>query len=146
MRPRFSSSRNSILPIDPQIYRCKEKWSPECLHKTKEFRRRILNEFHKSLVEPVDEPNFYNVPINTLFKKNSRPPVCMVISAKVKTLRRKHVPLEIKDIKENFPVRKLFAKQKGKSCAIVSSAGSLSNSKLGHFIGMNYLISCFLLI
>lgn len=68
--------------------------------------------------------------------------VCLVMQAKVRTLRKKDFPFNTNSIGSLFPKRKLFkniAKQ-SKSCAIISSAGSMAKSGLGHFIGEPHVL------
>lgn len=141
LRPRFSSSRNANLPLDPTHSKCSDKFSKICQNKTKLFRDKILLEFRKSLTESIsDEPNFYNVVYST--QKNKQRPICQIIEAKVRVLRKKDKPFDTNGFSKLFPKVKLFGK-KGmmtyKSCAIISSAGSLTKSGLGHFIGKFFL-------
>ncbi|KAJ6643037.1 Protein glass, partial [Pseudolycoriella hygida] len=139
LRPRFSSSRNANLPLDPTHSKCSDKFSKICQNKTKIFRNKILAEFRKSLVESVsDEPNFYNVVYSN--EKKKLKPICQMLDAKVKVLRRKEKPFDTNGFSKLFPKVKLFGKKTTmtyKSCAIVSSAGSLTKSGLGHFIDLH---------
>lgn len=139
-RPRFNLSRNTIIPFDPFKYRCQEKFSVDCQNKTKLFASKVLTEFRKSLTKAVsEEPNFYNVDYSAV-KKSEQNPICLVMQAKVRTLRKKDSPFNVNHIGQLFPKRKLFKNvaKELKSCAIISSAGSMAKSKLGHFIG-NYI-------
>lgn len=137
LRPRFSSSRNANLPLDPTQSKCSDKFSKICQNKTKIFRDKIILEFRKSLTESIsDEPNFYHVMYTS--EKDKRRPICQIFDAKVRVLRKKDKPFDTNGFSQLFPKVKLFGK-KGtityKSCAIISSAGSLTKSGLGHFIG-----------
>ncbi|KAG4073487.1 hypothetical protein HA402_000711 [Bradysia odoriphaga] len=139
LRPRFSLSRNANLPLDPTQWKCSDKFAKDCQNKTKTFRNKILAEFRKSLTESVsDEPNFYNV-VYSPEKKKQRP-ICQILDAKVRVLRKKDKPFDTNGFSKLFPKIKLFGK-KGtmtyKSCAIISSAGSLTKSGLGHFIDLH---------
>lgn len=137
LRPRFSSSRNANLPLDPTQSKCSDKFSKICQNKTKIFRDKILTEFRKSLAESIsDEPNFYNVVYSN--EKNKERPICQILDAKVRVLRKKDKPFDTNGFSKLFPKVKLFGKKETmsyKSCAIISSAGSLAKSGLGHFIG-----------
>lgn len=140
LRPRFSSSKNNNLPLDPTHLKCSDKFSKICQNKTKIYRNKILSEFRKSLTESVtDEPNFYNVVYSTTATgKNKHRPICQLIDAKVRVLRKKDKPFDSNGFSKLFPKVKLFGKKGSmpyKSCAIISSAGSLAKSGLGHFIG-----------
>lgn len=111
----------------------------ECLNKTKEFRAKVLSEFGKTLLEPIDESsNIYNVEYehpDDMIKYN---PTCMVLDAKLRILTNKDSPFDTNKIGRLFPTRKLFGKKfmsVPRSCVIVSSAGSLYESGLGKFIG-----------
>lgn len=72
-----------------------------------------------------------------------------MLDAKVRVLRKKDKPFATNGFSKLFPRVKLFGK-KGtmtyKSCAIISSAGSLTKSGLGHFIGKFSFLSDTLLI
>lgn len=140
-RPRFNLSRNTIIPFDPFLYRCRDKLSEPCQNRTKLFREKVMSEFNRSLAEFVNgEPNYYNVDYAAadMYNKKETSPICMLMEAKVKTLRKKDAPFNQNDIGSLFPKRKLFkhiARDAKTSCAIISSAGSLIKSGLGHFIG-----------
>lgn len=121
------------------MYFCRDKHTIECQNKTKEFRQKILNEFRKSITETIDEPNYYNVydTRQTVQFYNATSSICMILAADVKTLRQKDEPFNTHPIGEMLPKRKLFGRKlrDKRNCIIVSSAGSLKNSNLGHFIG-----------
>lgn len=139
-RPVFASNRKyEKLTFDPSSYECNDKQSITCLNKTKEFRSKILSEFGKTLLEPIDESsNIYNVEYehpDDMIKYN---PTCMVLDAKLRILTNKDSPFDTNKIGRLFPTRKLFGKKfmsVPRSCVIVSSAGSLFESGLGKFIG-----------
>lgn len=139
-RPVFASYRKyEKLAFDPSIYRCNEKRSIECMNRTNEFRGKILSEFGKSLLDPIDESsNIYNVEYehpDDMVKYN---PTCMVLDAKLRILTNKDAPFDANKVGRLFPTRKLFGKKFlsiARSCVIVSSAGALFQSGLGKFIG-----------
>lgn len=139
-RPVFASYRKyEKLSFEPSQYKCSDKHSIDCLNKTKEFRAKVLNEFGKSLVDPINESsNIYNVEYehpDDMIKYN---PTCMVLDAKLRILTNKDSPFDANKIGRLFPTRKLFGKKYmsvPRSCVIVSSAGSLYQSGLGKFIG-----------
>lgn len=145
-RPRFNLSRNTIIPFDSIQYQCKEKFAPTCVNKTNQFGSKIIAELRKSETvsgDALDEPNYYNVdysPMNRQTGNSSRVlPICLVLAAKVRGLRKKDSPFSTMPLGELFPKKRLFSgwtkDGKTKSCAIVSSAGSMANSGLGHFVG-----------
>lgn len=144
-RPVFATNRKyEKLTFDPFVYKCNNKHSIDCLNKTKEFRVKILSEFEKTLLEPIDETsNIYNVEYehpDDMIKYN---PTCMVLDAKVRMLTNKDSPFDANKIGRLFPTRKLFGKKfmsVSRSCVIVSSAGSLFRSGLGQFIGKRHIL------
>lgn len=83
----------------------------------------------------VGEDNVYNVDYQSDANQTRKPPVCMLIDNKIKLLRKKDSPFTSSKLGQLFPKHKLFKKSKEKSCIIVSSAGSLTGSELGTFIG-----------
>lgn len=142
-RPLFASLRKyAQLSFEPSIYKCDHKQSTDCQNKTKEFMLKILNEFQKSLVEPLEEAasmNAYNVEYEHLDDMIKYNPTCMVLDAKLRILTNKDSPFDTNKIGRMFPIKKLFGKRYlsiPRSCVIVSSAGSLHRSGLGKFIGI----------
>lgn len=137
-RPRFALSRNTNLPFDPITYLCRNKHTAECQNKTKEFAQKVLSEFRKSIAQKIEEPNFYNV-YDAMWPsdRTTMPSVCMLLEAGVRTLRQKDASFSTHAIGVLLPKRKLFSRKSKdtNSCVIVSSAGSLVKSNLGHFIG-----------
>lgn len=145
-RPRLHLSMHALLPFDPYQYRCNDKRSPDCLNKTHAFSGHVLNEFKRSLRNsPATEgdENSYHIDYSELENKNVAmvQPVCLVMAAKVRALRRKDGPLRTHTVGKSFPRRKLFGRHSNdnslsnNTCVIVSSAGSLIGSGLGRFIG-----------
>lgn len=149
-RPRLHLSRHTLIPFDPYQYRCNDKRAPDCLTKTHAFSAHILNEFQQSLREPLpsteNAANFYNVDYARVMMNSASPPtmvrpVCLVLAANVRTLRRNDGPLRRHAVGSSLPKRKLF-RDRGQrklvannTCVIVASAGSLIGSGLGRFIG-----------
>jgi hypothetical protein len=82
-----------------------------------------------------DERTGFNVDYSS-HKRNSSTAMNVLMNTRVKTLRKKDAPFNAHRLGELFPKKKLFFKTKGKSCVIVSSAGSLAGSNLGEFISM----------
>lgn len=82
----------------------------------------------------VGEDNIYNVNYQSDTNRTKKPPICMLMENKIKLLRKKDPPFNESKLGQLFPKHKLFRKSKGKSCIIVSSAGSLTGSNLGGFI------------
>lgn len=134
--PRISFSKTSELtPIASNLFRCpKNKSDIQCANKTSEFRNKVVHELTKSMAR-LGEDNNYNVDYQSATNQTRKPPVCMLLSNKIKLLRKKDPPFNENKLGQLFPKQKLFRKSKGKSCIIVSSAGSLTGSTLGGFIG-----------
>lgn len=133
--PRISFSKTSDLtPIASNLFRCpKNKTDVDCANKTLEFKNKVINELTKSMSR-VGEDNIYNVAYQSETNRTKKPPICMLIENKIKLLRKKDPPFNDSKLGQLFPKHKLFRKSKGKSCIIVSSAGSLTGSNLGSFI------------
>lgn len=134
--PRISFSKTSDLtPMASNLFRCpKNKTDIECANKTSEFKNKVIQELTKSLGRR-GEDNIYNVNYPAATNQTGRPPVCALLNNKIKLLRKKDPPFNINQLGQLFPKQKLFRKSQGMSCIIVSSAGSLTGSALGGFIG-----------
>lgn len=140
--PRLKVSKNTKLTLSPKLYLCHDKHSELCHNKTQQFRQRIVQTFEKAMTESVNEsdPNHYNVDYKPVFgdsfEEQYYPSTCLVMEAGVRVLRRKDEPFNKLPFGRLFPRQKLFRNIRNiKTCAIVSSAGSLAGSKLGRFIG-----------
>lgn len=124
-----------MTAIASNLFRCpKNKTDVECAIKTSEFRNKVVSELTKSLAK-VGEENIYNVDYRSATNQTRKPAVCMLLNDKIKLLRKKDPPFNENKLGQLFPKHKLFRKSKGSSCVIVSSAGSLTGSNLGSFIG-----------
>lgn len=146
--PRLKVSKNTKLTLSPKLYLCHDKYAEQCHNKTAAFRQRIVQVFERSMRESLNETNHYNVDYKPVFgdsfEEQYYPSTCLVMEAGVRVLRRKDPPFNKLPFGRLFPRQKLFRNVKNiKTCAIVSSAGSLAGSKLGRFIGKNrYRNSC----
>lgn len=137
--PRISFSKTSDLTqIASNLFKCPiNKTDIECSNKTSEFKHKIIQELRKSM--PSGEDNVYNVNYQKS-NKTSKSPICILLKNKIKLLRKKDAPFNVNKLGKLFPKRKMFRKNEGKSCVIVSSAGSLTGSQLGKFIGTKFRI------
>lgn len=138
--PRLKVSKNTKLTLSPKLYLCHDKYAEQCHNKTAAFRQRIVQVFERSMRESLNETNHYNVDYKPVFgdsfEEQYYPSTCLVMEAGVRVLRRKDPPFNKLPFGKLFPRQKLFRNVKNiKTCAIVSSAGSLAGSKLGRFIG-----------
>lgn len=134
--PRISFSKTSELnTIASNLFRCpRNKTDAECAIKTTEFKNKVLAELTKSMAR-VGGDNIYSVDYRSETNQTKKPPVCSLLDNKIKLLRKKDPPFNGNKLGQLFPKHKLFRKSKGKSCIIVSSAGSLTGSNLGGFVG-----------
>lgn len=134
--PRIAFSKTSELTtIASNLFRCpKNKTDIECANKTSEFKNKVVQELTKSVAK-IGEDNIYNVAYQSETNRTRKPPVCMLLTNKIKLLRKKDPPFNENKLGQLFPKHKLFRKTKGSSCIIVSSAGSIGGSNLGSFIG-----------
>lgn len=138
--PRLKLSKNTKLTFNPKLFICHDKHLEKCHNKTANYRQHIIYIFERSLIDLTNDSNFYNVHYTPVFANNFEeqyyPSSCLLMDAGVKILRRRDPPFHNLEIGKLFPKQKLFRKIKDiKTCAIVSSAGSLSGAKLGRFIG-----------
>ncbi|XP_020800737.1 beta-galactoside alpha-2,6-sialyltransferase 1 isoform X2 [Drosophila serrata] len=148
--PRLKVSKNTKLTLSPKLYLCHDKHSELCHNKTQQFRQRIVQTFEKAMIESVNESqaNHYNVDYKPVFgdsfEEQYYPSTCLVMEAGVRVLRRKDAPFNKLPFGRLFPRQKLFRNIKDiKTCAIVSSAGSLAGSKLGRFIDTHDIVMRF---
>ncbi|KAI8128726.1 6-sialyltransferase 2, Beta-galactoside alpha-2 [Lucilia cuprina] len=119
-----------------------------CENKTMVFKERILRAFDKAMMESLNESNFYNVDFKPVFgdsfEEQYYPSSCLVMEAGVRVLKRKDPPFNKLQFGKLFPKQKLFRQNKNiKTCAIVSSAGSMAGSKLGRFIDTHDIVMRF---
>ncbi|XP_058981765.1 beta-galactoside alpha-2,6-sialyltransferase 1 [Musca domestica] len=146
--PRLKVSKTTKLNLNAKHYLCHDKLSPVCANKTQAFKERVLKIFEKSLMESVNESNFYNVDFKPVFgdsfEEQYYPSTCLVMEAGVRVLKRKDPPFNKLQFGKLFPKQKLFRQKKNiKTCAIVSSAGSMAGSKLGRFIDSHDIVMRF---
>lgn len=134
--PRILFSKTSEkLNFASNLFRCPvNKTENECKVKTSEFKNKVISELTKSMARSGDEGNVYNIDYAT-HKRNCTSPMMLISNTRVKMLRRNYSSFNVHHLGSLFPKKKLFFKTKGKTCVIVSSAGSLSSSNLGQFIG-----------
>ncbi|XP_070498011.1 beta-galactoside alpha-2,6-sialyltransferase 2 [Chironomus tepperi] len=142
--PRIAFSKTSDLtPIASNLYRCNfNKTEFECKNKTSEFKNKVVSELRKSM-SPTGTDNSYNVEYTGQKIDKDIPTISMLLKNKVKMLRRKDKPFNKHKLGELFPKKKLFQKVRGKTCVIVSSAGSLASSNLGEFIDSHDIVMRF---
>lgn len=135
--PRISFSKTSDLTqIASNLFKCPiNKTEIECSNKTSEFKHKIIHELTKSM--PSGEDNVYNVNYQKSNKTNKNP-ICILLKNKIKLLRKKDAPFNVHKLGKLFPKKKILRKNEGKTCVIVSSAGSLTGSQLGKFIGTKF--------
>lgn len=146
--PRLKVSKNTKLTLSPKLYQCHDKYAEQCHNKTASFRQRIVQVFERSMKESLNESNHYNVDYKPVFgdsfEEQYYPSTCLVMEAGVRVLRRKDEPFNKLPFGRLFPRQKLFRDAKDvKTCAIVSSAGSLAGSKLGRFIDTHDIVMRF---
>ncbi|KNC26568.1 hypothetical protein FF38_10009 [Lucilia cuprina] len=146
--PRLKVSKTTKLTLNPKLYLCHDKYSQMCENKTMVFKERILRAFDKAMMESLNESNFYNVDFKPVFgdsfEEQYYPSSCLVMEAGVRVLKRKDPPFNKLQFGKLFPKQKLFRQNKNiKTCAIVSSAGSMAGSKLGRFIDTHDIVMRF---
>jgi hypothetical protein len=138
-RPHVANVKEKGLTFDPTEFMCGDKSNQTCQEKTNLMRDVVLNEFRKGVNRTTaNDTNYYNVEYKRGKVDARTSAYCRIYEAKVRTLSRKDSPFDRNAIGAFFPDRKLFNKRDRKAistCAIISSAGSLKNAKLGLFIG-----------
>jgi hypothetical protein len=117
--PRISFSKNSeMTAIASNLFRCpKNKTDVDCANKTFEFKNKVVQELTKSLTRN-SEDNTYNVNYQSATNKTRKPPVCTLLSNKIKLLRKKDPPFNVNKLGQLFPKNKLFKKKTEHSCII----------------------------
>lgn len=154
VRPRTHLSQHLQLPFDPYAFRCTEATDATCENRTALFAQHIIAELHRSLnkAAPCEDANVaVTEDADTTTTHPTTPasltnPACLVMSAKVRTLRQTDGPFREHRVGTWLPLHRLLHKvlnadgtktrSRGqRTCAIVASAGSLSRSGLGDFIG-----------
>ncbi|CAO1422985.1 unnamed protein product [Diamesa tonsa] len=140
--PRISFSKTSDLTqIASNLFKCPlNKTDIECSNKTSEFKHKIIQELRKSM--PSGEDNVYNVNYQQS-NKTTKSPICILLKNKIKLLRKKDAPFNVNKLGKLFPKKKILRKNEGKTCVIVSSAGSLTGSQLGKFIDFHDIVMRF---
>lgn len=153
-RPRFAVPRDTELRFNPNEYMCQDQYTAECRNKTQQFRGVVTREFRRMMDLFEDKysadargqmNSYYNVSYDT--HKVTNKSICLS-QLKVRTLRRRDLadegnPSE-RELRKALPKRKLFASdQSFKTCAVISSAGSMFQSKLGAFVDSHDLVMRF---
>ncbi|XP_055917748.1 beta-galactoside alpha-2,6-sialyltransferase 1 [Eupeodes corollae] len=146
--PRFALSKNTKLTLDPKLFMCHDKYLERCYNKTLAFRTKIVRTLEKSMGESLNETNYYNVDYKPMFgssfEEQYYPSSCLVLEAGVRVLRRRDPPFNRLEFGKLFPKKKIFRDVKNiKTCAIVSSSGSMAGSKLGRFIDSHDIVMRF---
>lgn len=152
-RPPFAVPRDTELRFNPNEYMCQDQVSAQCRNRTQLFRgvvtrefRRMLNLFEEKYAEDSQgSMNSYNVSFDSLSIVANQS-ICLS-ELKVRTLRRRDLSDTVKakrELRKVLPKRKIFPSDLPfKTCAVISSAGSLFNSKLGTFINDHDLVMPF---
>lgn len=148
--PRLKSSRTNKLQLNPKLYKCRDRYEGDtCINKTMAYRERLIRMLEEHLTTTANDEqqysgheknNFYNVQYKPIFGESFEeqyyPSTCLVMEAGVRVLKRQDPPFDKLQFGKLLPKQKIFAINTPiKTCAIVSSAGSMSGSKLGKFIG-----------
>ncbi|KAK4879072.1 hypothetical protein RN001_007218 [Aquatica leii] len=146
-RPRFPSSLESEFNMDTTKYRCLENDSiDECDIKTSDYKTQLLKELQRVCLDEssiLKNKNPYNVHYNgsrSSSRKDSKQLLCLFKNVRVRTLTKSDYPFSNNSFKDIFPRRGLFENKRFKSCAIVASAGSLTQSNLGDFIDSHDMV------
>lgn len=157
-RPPFAVPRDTELRFNPSEFMCQDQHNEQCRNKTTIFSgiverefRRMMHLFEEKYAEDVKGSlNGYNVSYDTQRKVDSKS-ICLSSHLKVRTLRRKDLSedsIAEHDLRQLMTRKKLFPSNSDqqpafKTCAVISSAGSLYQSKLGAFIDEHDLVMRF---
>lgn len=151
--PRFPNIHRPLLEYDSDKYVCDDFTTSDCVTKTVEFKDLLLKEFHRVLMgdskvfkSGLTSHNIYNVKYEGPNRQaNSRREImCALKRAKIRTITPNDEPFR----RLGFPIPNspLQGHRKYNTCAVVSSAGTLLNSRLGNFIGMIYFMMLYAFI
>lgn len=144
-KPRFPNVQGSDFPSDTQKYCClKSDSTKTCDNKTREYKEHLLKELKRvfldesNVLKPGQE-NYYNVtykgPRENYMEKTPKDVLCELKDVKLVTIKKDEVDNDWYGLKKYIPKRDLFEDKRYNSCAIISSAGSLSRSSNGNLIG-----------
>lgn len=145
--PRFPNIHKPILEFDSEKFMCDDYTTPDCEAQTKEFKEILLKEFHRVLMgdskvfkSGLDAHNIYDVKYHGRWKEMSRlETICALRKVNVQTVTAEDEPF--KSLGFRIPPKALRGGRVFNTCAVVTSAGALLGSRLGEFIGKQYLIT-----
>lgn len=140
--PRFPNVHNPLLEFDTHKYACQDLASAECAARTAQFKQSLLKEFHRVLMgegrvfkSGLDVHNTYNVR-HTGGVGRERPGkevLCALGRVPLRTVTSQDEPFKSQGFR--IPGNALRRGRRYATCAVVTSAGALLRSRLGHFIG-----------
>lgn len=144
-KPRFPNLQDKDFEADTRKYSCtKNDNTTECDSKTSQYKNTILSEMRKVFTA---EGNFFRTGLENRYNvnyegargnylnKNAKQLLCQLKRIKVRTLRRLDLAPNSHVLREFLPKRGIFENKYYNTCAVVASAGSLKDSKLGETIG-----------
>lgn len=145
-KPRFPNLQTKELELDTDRFKCLNDSDEICAEKTANFKNDLLYELRRVFSEEsnvfksgVDTQNPYFVTYRgkkgNFMDKTALELLCELKNVVVRSVLRSDSPFDKIEIGKYFPRKGLFEKKHFKSCAIVSSAGSLKDSNLGTLIG-----------
>ncbi|XP_017777225.1 PREDICTED: beta-galactoside alpha-2,6-sialyltransferase 1 [Nicrophorus vespilloides] len=150
-RPRFPNLQSEDFVLDTVKYRCSEDESTnECDNKVKQYKEKILNELKRvfldesNVLKHATDQNPYNVHYQGIkenhLNKYRNQLVCEFKRIQFTVIRRSDEPFKSNYLRDLIPKKKFLDNRQYNSCAVVSSAGSLTNSNLGQFIDSHDLV------
>lgn len=146
-KPRFPNLQNKQIQLDTDKFKCTSNdTNLQCDTKTLTFKNELLYELRRVF---NDESNVFKSglaqynPYDVHYKgrkgnfadKTWHELMCSLRNVSVRTVVRTDPPFDKFDIGKYFPKKGLFEKRHFNTCAIIASAGSLKNSRLGQLIG-----------
>ncbi|XP_057652169.1 beta-galactoside alpha-2,6-sialyltransferase 1 isoform X1 [Diorhabda carinulata] len=147
-KPRFPNLQQKDFELDSKKNMCLKNDSLYiCERKTAAFKEDIINELRKVFIEEgnvlrVGKDNPYNVQYRgkrgNFLDKSPKKVLCQLYDVPLKTIKRDDVENHL--LKDYIPKRALFQNKRFHSCAVVASAGSLKDSKLGSLIDSHDLV------
>ncbi|XP_055610589.1 beta-galactoside alpha-2,6-sialyltransferase 2 [Uranotaenia lowii] len=141
-RPHFSTSKKSSVTFDPTKFICDNDESLDCVNKTRVYRMKVLGEFRRILKQSYHKNDYYQVQYDSDAVDANETELCRLLRADVRTLSWRDPPFNWNELGNYLPMGPLF-NERNATCAIVSSAGSLKNSKLGSFVDMHDVVMRF---
>ncbi|KAJ0181156.1 hypothetical protein K1T71_003241 [Dendrolimus kikuchii] len=145
--PRFPNIHRPLLEFDTDKYVCDDITASECVVKTAEFKELLLKEFHRVLMgdskvfkSGLVSHNTYDVKYEGQNRQGSsrHEIMCALKRTRIRTITANDKPFQRLGFR--IPGAPLQERRVFNTCAVVTSAGALLNSRLGNFIDSHDMV------